>query len=130
MLQIGSYFGSEITSVDINDDRVTDVLLVGAPMYFSEGRERGKVYVYNLRQVLWPGGARQLCKVSESYTDLVNLEGPQVPRRPSTACRSQLGRTGASLPWAPVTGRGLGEWNEEKSLGAGKGSQDPRACVP
>ncbi|ERE76885.1 integrin alpha-11 [Cricetulus griseus] len=48
--QIGSYFGSEITSVDINDDRVTDVLLVGAPMYFSEGRERGKVYVYNLRQ--------------------------------------------------------------------------------
>ncbi|EDL26027.1 integrin, alpha 11 [Mus musculus] len=48
--QIGSYFGSEITSVDVNDDRVTDVLLVGAPMYFSEGRERGKVYVYNLRQ--------------------------------------------------------------------------------
>lgn len=58
MPQIGSYFGSEITSVDINDDRVTDVLLVGAPMYFSEGRERGKVYVYSLRQVLWPGGAR------------------------------------------------------------------------
>ncbi|XP_032766735.1 integrin alpha-11 [Rattus rattus] len=48
--QIGSYFGSEITSVDINNDRVTDVLLVGAPMYFSESRERGKVYVYNLRQ--------------------------------------------------------------------------------
>uniref|UniRef100_A0A8C6S234 Integrin alpha 11 n=1 Tax=Nannospalax galili TaxID=1026970 RepID=A0A8C6S234_NANGA len=48
--QIGSYFGSEITSVDINDDGVTDALLVGAPMYFSEGRERGKVYIYNLRQ--------------------------------------------------------------------------------
>uniref|UniRef100_A0A2K6FF07 Integrin subunit alpha 11 n=1 Tax=Propithecus coquereli TaxID=379532 RepID=A0A2K6FF07_PROCO len=48
--QIGSYFGSEITSVDINGDGVTDVLLVGAPMYFSEGRERGKVYVYDLRQ--------------------------------------------------------------------------------
>uniref|UniRef100_A0A8I4A247 Integrin alpha-11 n=1 Tax=Callithrix jacchus TaxID=9483 RepID=A0A8I4A247_CALJA len=48
--QIGSYFGSEITSVDINGDGVTDVLLVGAPMYFSEGRERGKVYVYELRQ--------------------------------------------------------------------------------
>lgn len=74
MPQIGSYFGSEITSVDINDDRVTDVLLVGAPMYFSEGRERGKVYVYNLRQVLWPGEARHLCRASESYTDLLNLE--------------------------------------------------------
>uniref|UniRef100_A0A5F9CR49 Integrin subunit alpha 11 n=1 Tax=Oryctolagus cuniculus TaxID=9986 RepID=A0A5F9CR49_RABIT len=48
--QIGSYFGSEITSVDSDNDGVTDVLLVGAPMYFSEGRERGKVYVYVLRQ--------------------------------------------------------------------------------
>uniref|UniRef100_A0A8C0K201 Integrin subunit alpha 11 n=1 Tax=Canis lupus dingo TaxID=286419 RepID=A0A8C0K201_CANLU len=48
--QIGSYYGSEITSVDIDSDGVTDVLLVGAPMYFSEGRERGRVYVYNLRQ--------------------------------------------------------------------------------
>lgn len=52
MPQIGSYYGSEITSVDIDGDGVTDVLLVGAPMYFSEGRERGRVYVYNLRQVL------------------------------------------------------------------------------
>ncbi|VFV36536.1 integrin alpha-11 [Lynx pardinus] len=48
--QIGSYYGSEITSVDIDGDGVTDVLLVGAPMYFSEGRERGRVYVYTLRQ--------------------------------------------------------------------------------
>ncbi|XP_037358692.2 integrin alpha-11 [Talpa occidentalis] len=48
--QIGSYFGSEITSVDVDGDGVTDVLLVGAPMYFSEGRERGRVYVYSLRQ--------------------------------------------------------------------------------
>ena len=50
--QIGSYYGSEITSVDTDGDGVTDVLLVGAPMYFSEGRERGRVYVYSLRQVL------------------------------------------------------------------------------
>ena len=49
--QIGSYYGSEITSVDVDEDGVTDVLLVGAPMYFSEGGERGRVYVYNLRQV-------------------------------------------------------------------------------
>lgn len=49
--QIGSYYGSEITSADVDEDGVTDVLLVGAPMYFSEGGERGRVYVYNLRQV-------------------------------------------------------------------------------
>ncbi|NIG60477.1 integrin alpha-11 [Pontoporia blainvillei] len=48
--QIGSYYGSEITSVDVDGDSVTDVLLVGAPMYFSEGGERGRVYIYNLRQ--------------------------------------------------------------------------------
>ncbi|NXT31528.1 ITA11 protein, partial [Pelecanoides urinatrix] len=48
--QIGSYYGSEINSLDVNGDGVTDVLLVGAPMYFSEGRERGKVYVYTRRE--------------------------------------------------------------------------------
>ncbi|NWX24091.1 ITA11 protein, partial [Aegotheles bennettii] len=30
--QIGSYYGSEINSLDVNGDGVTDVLLVGAPM--------------------------------------------------------------------------------------------------
>lgn len=37
--------------MDVDGDGVTDVLLVGAPMYFSEGGERGRVYIYNLRQV-------------------------------------------------------------------------------
>ncbi|KFP17945.1 Integrin alpha-11, partial [Egretta garzetta] len=56
--QIGSYYGSEINSLDVNGDGVTDVLLVGAPMYFSEGRERGKVYVYTLRENRFvPSGA-------------------------------------------------------------------------
>lgn len=59
VLQIGSYYGSEITSVDIDGDGVTDVLLVGAPMYFSEGREQGRVYVYTLRQVLLRGGGAE-----------------------------------------------------------------------
>ncbi|NWI42672.1 ITA11 protein, partial [Picathartes gymnocephalus] len=56
--QIGSYYGSEINSLDVNGDGVTDVLLVAAPMFFSEGRERGKVYVYALRGNLFiPSGA-------------------------------------------------------------------------
>ncbi|XP_008939279.1 PREDICTED: integrin alpha-11, partial [Merops nubicus] len=50
--------GSEINSLDVNGDGVTDVLLVGAPMFFSEGRERGKVYVYTLRENRFvPSGA-------------------------------------------------------------------------
>ncbi|NXM12985.1 ITA11 protein, partial [Ploceus nigricollis] len=56
--QIGSYYGSEINSLDVNGDGVTDVLLVGAPMFFSEGRERGKVYVYTLQgNIFIPSGA-------------------------------------------------------------------------
>ncbi|XP_039933683.1 integrin alpha-11 [Hirundo rustica] len=56
--QIGSYYGSEISSLDADGDGVTDALLVGAPTFFSEGRERGKVYVYALQGNLFvPGGA-------------------------------------------------------------------------
>ncbi|KAJ3595911.1 hypothetical protein NHX12_002323 [Muraenolepis orangiensis] len=46
--QIGSYFGSELTSVDLDGDGDTDVLLVAAPMYYSQGWERGRVYMYSL----------------------------------------------------------------------------------
>ncbi|XP_078097370.1 integrin alpha-11-like [Mustelus asterias] len=48
--QIGSYFGSEISPVDVDADGVTDVLLVGAPMYFIDGREKGKIYIYSLHK--------------------------------------------------------------------------------
>ncbi|XP_075432374.1 integrin alpha-11 [Ascaphus truei] len=58
--QIGSYYGSEMDSVDVDGDGVTDVLLVGAPMFFSEGRERGRVSVYVLREGQFvPDGALQ-----------------------------------------------------------------------
>ncbi|XP_040277198.1 integrin alpha-1 [Bufo bufo] len=47
--QIGSYFGSVLTTVDVDADSVTDILLVGAPMYMgSEKQEQGKVYVYGI----------------------------------------------------------------------------------
>ncbi|KAK2888159.1 integrin alpha-1 isoform X1 [Channa argus] len=49
--QIGSYFGSVLQTVDVNNDSYTDVLLVGAPMYMgSEKNEQGQVYVYKLNQ--------------------------------------------------------------------------------
>ncbi|KAJ8344414.1 hypothetical protein SKAU_G00317430 [Synaphobranchus kaupii] len=46
--QIGSYYGSEIAPLDINGDGVTDNLLVAAPMFFSGGWEKGKVYIYRV----------------------------------------------------------------------------------
>uniref|UniRef100_A0A3Q2XTK6 Integrin, alpha 11a n=1 Tax=Hippocampus comes TaxID=109280 RepID=A0A3Q2XTK6_HIPCM len=47
--QIGSYYGSEIAPMDIDGDGVTDNLLVAAPMFFSGGMEKGKVYIYRNR---------------------------------------------------------------------------------
>uniref|UniRef100_A0A3Q3IMN1 VWFA domain-containing protein n=1 Tax=Monopterus albus TaxID=43700 RepID=A0A3Q3IMN1_MONAL len=50
--QLGSYFGSVLQTVDVDNDNFTDLLLVGAPMYMgSERDEQGQVYVYKLNQV-------------------------------------------------------------------------------
>ncbi|XP_051919013.1 integrin alpha-11a isoform X1 [Hippocampus zosterae] len=49
--QIGSYYGSEIAPMDIDGDGVTDNLLVAAPMFFSGGMEKGKVYIYRFSEL-------------------------------------------------------------------------------
>ncbi|RVE76583.1 hypothetical protein OJAV_G00009790 [Oryzias javanicus] len=47
--KVGSYFGSEICTVDIDSDESTDFLLVGAPMFYRpQQKTEGKVYVYAL----------------------------------------------------------------------------------
>ncbi|KAK5866769.1 hypothetical protein PBY51_011317 [Eleginops maclovinus] len=46
--QIGSYFGSVLLSMDVDDDGLTDVLVVAAPMFYSQGWERGRVYIYTV----------------------------------------------------------------------------------
>uniref|UniRef100_H2UZT7 Integrin subunit alpha 2 n=1 Tax=Takifugu rubripes TaxID=31033 RepID=H2UZT7_TAKRU len=47
--QIGSYFGSVLCSLDVDSDGVTDLLLVGAPMFMSEmKKEEGRVYVFSV----------------------------------------------------------------------------------
>lgn len=51
-LQIGSYYGSEIAPVDIDGDGITDNLLVAAPMFFSGGLEKGKVYIYRVTELV------------------------------------------------------------------------------
>ncbi|XP_059184742.1 integrin alpha-L-like isoform X1 [Centropristis striata] len=45
--QIGSYFGAELCSVDVDSDGNTDFLLVGAPRFSQEEKE-GQIYVYAL----------------------------------------------------------------------------------
>lgn len=52
VLQLGSYFGSVLCSVDVNRDSLTDVLLVGSPMYMgSHKNEEGRVYMFSLNEV-------------------------------------------------------------------------------
>ncbi|KAG9486057.1 hypothetical protein GDO78_008897, partial [Eleutherodactylus coqui] len=45
--QLGSYFGHQLCSVDVNNDDITDLFLVGAPFYHIKGEE-GRVYLYKL----------------------------------------------------------------------------------
>ncbi|KAL7831659.1 hypothetical protein AOLI_G00292070 [Acnodon oligacanthus] len=47
--QVGSYFGSVLCALDIDNKQDTDYLLVGAPHYHEKGEE-GKVLVYKLHQ--------------------------------------------------------------------------------
>ncbi|KAM9792574.1 integrin alpha-M [Neosynchiropus ocellatus] len=48
--RIGSYFGAELCSVDIDSDGDTDFVLVGAPQFFvPEEKTEGKFYVYSLK---------------------------------------------------------------------------------
>ncbi|XP_058035705.1 integrin alpha-X-like [Ahaetulla prasina] len=42
--QIGSYFGATLCAVDLDGDRNTDLILIGAPMYY-DGIAGGRVYV-------------------------------------------------------------------------------------
>uniref|UniRef100_A0A8C6P4F1 Integrin subunit alpha 2 n=1 Tax=Nothobranchius furzeri TaxID=105023 RepID=A0A8C6P4F1_NOTFU len=47
--QIGSYFGGVLCSLDVDNDGVTDLLLVGAPMSMSElKREEGRVHLFSV----------------------------------------------------------------------------------
>uniref|UniRef100_A0A672YEW4 Integrin, alpha 10 n=1 Tax=Sphaeramia orbicularis TaxID=375764 RepID=A0A672YEW4_9TELE len=55
--QIGSYYGSEVCGLDIDQDGITDVLLVAAPMFLGYGnKEAGRVYIYSLSGVFVSNG--------------------------------------------------------------------------
>uniref|UniRef100_H2TJV9 Integrin subunit alpha 10 n=1 Tax=Takifugu rubripes TaxID=31033 RepID=H2TJV9_TAKRU len=57
--QIGSYYGSEVCGMDVDQDGITDLLLVAAPMYLGSGnKEAGRVYIYSFtgEEVFVPNG--------------------------------------------------------------------------
>ncbi|XP_072108597.1 integrin alpha-2-like isoform X1 [Mobula birostris] len=49
--QLGSYFGSVLCAIDVNQDSLTDVLLVGSPMFMGPHKnEEGRVYMFNVNK--------------------------------------------------------------------------------
>ncbi|XP_028830342.1 integrin alpha-2 [Denticeps clupeoides] len=83
--QIGSYFGSVLCPLDVNRDGVTDVLLVGAPMFMTEQKkERGKVYMFSISKGI--------------LSDQGSLEGP------SQTENARFGMTIAAVPDLNVDG--------------------------
>uniref|UniRef100_A0A8C9PUI4 Integrin subunit alpha L n=1 Tax=Spermophilus dauricus TaxID=99837 RepID=A0A8C9PUI4_SPEDA len=48
--QIGSYFGGELCGVDMNQDGETELLLIGAPLFYGEQRG-GRVFIYQKKKL-------------------------------------------------------------------------------
>ncbi|KAM9208954.1 integrin alpha-L [Dugong dugon] len=48
--QIGSYFGAELCGIDVDQDRETELLLIGAPLFYGKQRG-GRVFVYHRKQL-------------------------------------------------------------------------------
>lgn len=65
--------------MDIDGDGVTDNLLVAAPMFFSGGWERGKVYIYRITDQVntqhrfnpvYTSVPEEYCRVAAYFSDL------------------------------------------------------------
>ncbi|XP_051001300.1 integrin alpha-L [Acomys russatus] len=82
--QIGSYFGGELCSVDLDQDGEAELLLIGAPMFYGEQRG-GRVFIYRRRQALFemvselqgdPG--HPLGRFGAAITALTDLNGDEL----------------------------------------------------
>ncbi|KAG5854714.1 hypothetical protein ANANG_G00040720 [Anguilla anguilla] len=99
--QIGSYFGAEVCTVDLNSDSITDLLLISAPMYLDkQSNSEGKVYVCT-----FINGA-----VSCGNTALVGEQGVKGKFGSSLAAISDLNGDGLSevAVGAPLDDNGQG----------------------
>ncbi|XP_072547345.1 integrin alpha-E [Salminus brasiliensis] len=80
--QVGSYFGSVLCTLDIDNNQETDYLLVGAPHFHVKGEE-GKVLVYKLHQgqferedyVLHGMGKHIYARFGSAIVDIGDIDG-------------------------------------------------------
>ncbi|XP_039375165.1 integrin alpha-D-like [Mauremys reevesii] len=62
--QIGSYFGGTLCAVDLDRDGNTDLVLIGAPMYYTP-LNGGRVYICPIN---WPGAMQNCSKTLQGQT--------------------------------------------------------------
>ncbi|XP_030653900.1 integrin alpha-L isoform X2 [Nomascus leucogenys] len=79
--QIGSYFGGELCGVDVDQDGETELLLIGAPLFYGEQRG-GRVFIYQRRQLgfeevseLQGDPGYPLGRFGEAITALTDING-------------------------------------------------------
>ncbi|XP_063338423.1 integrin alpha-M-like [Pelmatolapia mariae] len=78
--QTGEYFGAEVCTMDINNDDITDLIFISAPMHMEPDRE-GRVYV---------------CRLTGSFVEC-NFDEPLVLRG-HAAVKGRFGSSLAVLP--------------------------------
>uniref|UniRef100_A0A096NMH3 Integrin subunit alpha L n=1 Tax=Papio anubis TaxID=9555 RepID=A0A096NMH3_PAPAN len=79
--QIGSYFGGELCGVDVDQDGETELLLIGAPLFYGEQRG-GRVFIYQRKQLgfeevseLQGDPGYPLGRFGEAITALTDING-------------------------------------------------------
>ncbi|XP_061882703.1 integrin alpha-D isoform X1 [Entelurus aequoreus] len=80
--QIGSYFGAELCTIDVDSDGDSDFLLVGAPLFYHpQKRSEGQIYVYTLtdevllRREMNVTAAPSMGRFGTSIASLADLNG-------------------------------------------------------
>ncbi|KAM8878943.1 integrin alpha-L [Spinachia spinachia] len=81
--QIGSYFGAELCSVDVDSDDNTDFLLVGAPLYYQLlEKKEGKIYIYVVTdeelRIEQEVSAPSMGRFGSTISSLADLNGDQL----------------------------------------------------
>ncbi|XP_008055949.1 integrin alpha-L [Carlito syrichta] len=110
--QIGSYFGGELCGVDVDQDGETELLLIGAPLFYGEQRG-GRVFVYQRKQQgfeevseLQGDPGYPLGRFGEAITALTDINGDGLmdvavgaPLEDQGAVYIFNGRNGGLSPW-------------------------------
>ncbi|XP_057606762.1 integrin alpha-L isoform X2 [Hippopotamus amphibius kiboko] len=118
--QIGSYFGGELCGVDVDRDGETELLLIGAPLFYGEQRG-GRVFIYQKKKLVFemvselqgdPG--YPLGRFGAAITALSDINGDELP---DVAVGAPLEEQGAVYIFNGQQG-GLSPWPSQRIEGA------------